>query len=96
MEFTLRPSLKQSESEYRLQHGGRSMNKEQQDVSRWKDGRDRMILGTMWVMIAYGLITFLGGFAIWGLDNVYCSNLRVWRREMGLPWGILLEGHGWW
>ncbi|EHK96863.1 putative Alkaline ceramidase 3 [Glarea lozoyensis 74030] len=20
----------------------------------------------------------------------------VWRRKIGLPWGILLEGHGWW
>lgn len=96
MEFTLRPSLKQSEDQYRLQHGGRSMNKEQQEISRWKDRRDRRILGTMWIMIACGLSTFLGGFAIWGLDNVYCSKLRMWRREVGLPWGILLEGHGWW
>ncbi|KAM5480509.1 alkaline ceramidase ydc1 [Microsporum audouinii] len=47
-------------------------------------------------MVAYGLSTFLGGFAIWNLDNEYCSNLRTWRRELGLPWGILLEGHGWW
>ncbi len=96
MEFTLRPSLKQSEDQYRLQHGGRSMNKEQQEISRWKDRRDRRILGTMWIMIACGLSTFSGGFAIWGLDNVYCSKLRMWRREVGLPWGILLEGHGWW
>ncbi len=72
------------------------MDKEQQEISRWKDRRDGRILGTMWVMIACGLSTFLGGFAIWGLDNVYCSTLRAWRREIGLPWGILLEGHGWW
>jgi dihydroceramidase len=96
MELTLRPSLRQSENEYRSQHGGRSMDKEQQEISRWKDRRDGRILGTMWVMIACGLSTFLGGFAIWGLDNVYCSTLREWRREIGLPWGILLEGHGWW
>lgn len=96
MELTLRPSLRQSENEYRLQHGGRNMDKEQQEISRWKDRRDRRILGTMWIMIACGLSTFLGGFAIWGLDNVYCSTLRAWRREIGLPWGILLEGHGWW
>ncbi len=88
--------MKQSENEYRLQHGGRNMDKEQQEIGRWKDRRDRRILGTMWVMIACGLSNFLGGFAIWGLDNVYCSKLREWRREIGLPWGILLEGHGWW
>ena len=39
---------------------------------------------------------FLGGFALWNLDNIYCSKLKAWRHELGLPWGILLEGHGWW
>jgi len=47
-------------------------------------------------MIACGLGVFLGGFGIWTLDNVYCSTIRRWRHEIGLPWGILLEGHGWW
>jgi dihydroceramidase len=61
-----------------------------------EDIRDQKILKTMWTLIAVGLTSFLGGFGIWNLDNAYCSNLRVWRREVGLPWGILLEGHGWW
>ena len=60
------------------------------------DERDRRILARMWTMVAYGLTVFLGGFAIWSLDNRYCSDLRRWRKELGLPWGILLEGHGWW
>ena len=72
------------------------MSLQEQEVSRAEDRRDRKILGMMWVMIGYGLSTFLGGFAIWGLDRVYCGKLRTWRREIGLPWGILLEGHGWW
>lgn len=96
MEVRLRPSLKQSENEFRIRHGGRSMDQEQRELSRWKDGRDKEILSMMWTMIAYGLSTFLGGFAIWKLDIVYCSQLRMWRREIGLPWGIVLEGHGWW
>ena len=96
MEFTLRPSLKRNEDKYRLRHGGKSMSAKEQDISRWKDRRDKRILGTMWVLIAHGLSTFLGGFAIWGLDRRYCQELRVWRREIGLPWGVLLEGHGWW
>lgn len=95
MELNLRPTLKQSESEHRLLHR-RTMTADEKLVSQGEDRRDRKILGMMWVMIGFGLTTFLGGFFIWNLDNVYCSKLRVWRREIGLPWGILLEGHGWW
>jgi len=58
--------------------------------------RDQAIVKKMWTMIGWGLTFFIGGFAIWTLDNEYCSTLRVWRREIGMPWGFLLEGHGWW
>ncbi|KAL9124320.1 MAG: hypothetical protein Q9217_006338 [Psora testacea] len=95
MESTLRPKLKDSEARYRLKHG-RSMGSEEKKTSRGEDRRDKEILQGMWVMIAVGLATFLGGFGIWALDRVYCSQLRSWRRELGLPWGIVLEGHGWW
>lgn len=95
MELNLRPRLKQSENEYKLLHR-RSMTVDEKLVSQGEDRRDRKILGMMWAMIGFGLTTFLGGFFIWHLDNVYCSKLRVWRREIGLPWGIILEGHGWW
>ena len=61
-----------------------------------QDMRDAKILKAMWVLIGIGLSTFLGGFGIWALDNKYCGTLRVWRREVGLPWGVVLEGHGWW
>jgi dihydroceramidase len=61
-----------------------------------QNARDAEIIRTMWIMIPTGLSIFLGGFGIWGLDRVYCSQFRAWRREIGLPWGILLEGHGWW
>jgi len=47
-------------------------------------------------MVGLGLTVFLGGFGIWGLDNHYCSTIRKWRHDIGLPWGLLLEGHGWW
>jgi len=60
------------------------------------DQRDRMIIKEMWLMVVIGLSIFLGGFGIWGLDRVYCSKIRRWRHAIGLPWGILLEGHGWW
>lgn len=58
--------------------------------------RNAKILRTMRVMIACGIASVALGFLIWNLDNVFCSSLRRWRREIGLPWGILLEGHGWW
>jgi dihydroceramidase len=61
-----------------------------------KERRDESILREMWLMVAFGLSIFLGGFGIWGLDRLYCSNVRRWRHEVGLPWGILSEGHGWW
>lgn len=60
------------------------------------DERDLHILSTMWSLVRWGLAIFLGGFAIWQLDNIHCSTIRVWRHQLGLPWGIILEGHGWW
>lgn len=95
MEFTLRPRLKDSENQYKLRHG-RSMGLDEKEMSRGEDSRDQQILKTMWIMIGVGLATFVGGFGIWALDIVYCSRLKGWRRELGLPWGIVLEGHGWW
>ena len=64
--------------------------------TRRESNRDQRILRDMWIMILYGLVMFLGGFTIWSMDTKYCSTLRSWRREIGLPWGIFLEGHGWW
>jgi dihydroceramidase len=61
-----------------------------------KDERDIKILRTMWQLVACGVGSVVGGYLIWTLDNEFCPTLRRWRREIGLPWGILLEGHGWW
>ncbi|KAI9801952.1 MAG: hypothetical protein M1825_003007 [Sarcosagium campestre] len=80
MEVNLRPSFRSSD---------RNSDKAVND-------RDLKILRSMWLMVACGLTLFIGGFGIWSLDSIYCPELRAWRRKMGLPWGILLEGHGWW
>lgn len=95
MEFSLRPSLTQHEEQHKLRYN-RSMTAEETTTSQSEDRRDAKILASMWVMIACGLGTFLTGFGIWQLDNEYCSTIRSWRREIGLPWGVILEGHGWW
>jgi dihydroceramidase len=95
MEVTLRTSWYHSHKEPSPERDtGVDLAAEQ--IQQEKVAHDLRILKTMWVMIAWGLSTFLGGFAIWNLDNLYCSRLVRWRRAVGLPWGILLEGHGWW
>lgn len=59
-----------------------------------RDERDRLILKRMWTLVATGLGVFLSGFAIWSLDNNYCGRIRAWRHIVGLPLGVLSEGHG--
>lgn len=97
METSLRPALRKSREEdrsYRKENKLPSLPNKQALVH--DNDRDMAILKEMWLFVAFGLATFLGGFALWGVDNVYCSTLRHWRREIGMPWGFLLEGHGWW
>jgi len=93
MEVNLRPSLRAKygtitpkEVPGRVTQAERAAN----------DRRDRKILRDMWWMVGTGLTIFLGGFGFWNLDNVYCSTLRQWRHEVGLPWGIISEFHGIW
>jgi dihydroceramidase len=92
MEVNIRPKFKSKEREAAdpRPHGGVTAVKERADE------KDRETLRVMWQMIVFGLSIFLGGFAIWHLDNEYCSKLIKWRREIGMPWGFVLEGHGWW
>jgi dihydroceramidase len=92
MEVGIRPRFRSQEREALNPRPDRGL----EAVRKREDLRDQEILRTMWKMIVSGLSIFLGGFAIWHLDNVYCSKLIQWRREIGLPWGIVLEGHGWW
>jgi len=96
MEINIRPSLNKKRAERRKMQKQQTVTPEEEAEQKRQDDRDAQILKTMWFMIACGLGIFLGGFGIWTLDNVYCSTIRRWRHEIGLPWGILLEGHGWW
>lgn len=43
-------------------------------------------------MYQTGLLTFLVGFAIWNVDNIYCSTLTEWKMTVGWPIAFLLEG----
>lgn len=96
MELNIRPYYRQRHAEHEKALGSPALTQAEKIEEKRKDERDSEILSTMWIMIAFGLSVFLGGFGIWTLDNVFCSQLRAWRHEVGLPWGIVLEGHGWW
>ena len=92
MEANLRPSRRSKQrnaANPRLRNGG-------QAAKAKEDQRDQEILIQMWTMIRWGLSIFLGGFLLWHLDRVYCSQARRWRHQVGMPWGFVLEGHGWW
>ena len=96
MEISLRPYYRKRHEEHQRAQSSPDLTRSEKAEELRKDERDRAILNTMWLMIAIGLSIFLGGFGIWTLDNVYCSKLRAWRHDIGLPWGIFFEGHGWW
>jgi dihydroceramidase len=99
MEVSIRPYYRERKEKRELEgrsKGPESVSSADKVEQERRDNRDREILRQMWWMIGTGLTAFLGGFAVWNLDNEYCSVLRSWRHQIGLPWGILLEGHGWW
>ncbi|KAI0462113.1 hypothetical protein LJB42_004200 [Komagataella kurtzmanii] len=47
-------------------------------------------------LLGLALGEFLTGFVLWNLDTVYCTYLRQIRRYWNLPFGVILELHGWW
>ncbi|RKP40095.1 ceramidase, partial [Dimargaris cristalligena] len=44
----------------------------------------------------FSTCTFLSGFAMWNLDNAFCSALQELRHTVGMPWAVVLQFHGWW
>ncbi|KAK0878825.1 alkaline ceramidase ydc1 [Friedmanniomyces endolithicus] len=96
MEVNIRPYFRRRRGGHGKMAENGGIGEKEQAEERRKDERDVVVIRQMWFMIGVGLSVFLGGFGIWTLDNKYCSTLRRWRHEIGLPWGILLEGHGWW
>ncbi|KAI5291850.1 hypothetical protein KEM54_005286 [Ascosphaera aggregata] len=88
MEHTLRPS--------RREHALSYTPPKSCERKQYEDERDLKILADMWKMVVVGLSSFLGGFLFWNIDNRLCEPLQGWRHTIGLPWGLLLEGHGYW
>lgn len=48
------------------------------------------------MLCAFGILSFITGWGIWNIDIHLCQFWRFTRREIGMPWGFFLEGHGWW
>lgn len=61
-----------------------------------RDERDLKLLNVIWKCAGCGVVCCLFAFQLWTLDNRHCTTLLQWRHHLGLPWGILLEGHAWW
>ncbi|OCK85955.1 alkaline ceramidase-like protein [Lepidopterella palustris CBS 459.81] len=95
MEVNIRPSFRAKWKAHAKPNVPGTVKVDQVDQDR-QDKRDKEILSQMWTLVACGISIFIGGFGIWTLDNEFCPTIRQWRRQIGLPWGILLEGHGWW
>ncbi|CDK24408.1 unnamed protein product [Kuraishia capsulata CBS 1993] len=59
--------------------------------------KDRAAQIFLYKMLGTAFSMFIFGFLIWNLDNVFCQYLiHVRRNYLGLPYGIFIEGHGWW
>lgn len=58
-----------------------------------KDVEARKVLNTL---IIWGLAYIVAGYFLWNMDIHFCSTWRSLRRFIGLPYGFVLEGHGWW
>lgn len=58
-----------------------------------KDSKARTQLSKTMI---FGVLIFILGYFLWNLDIHLCSHIRSKRREWGIPYGFVLEGHGWW
>lgn len=47
-------------------------------------------------LLTFASMTALTSYGIWNIDVNLCTTLTQWKRQMGMPWGVLLELHGWW
>lgn len=47
---------------------------------------------TISTLYAHGALTFILGFVIWNMDNVFCNTLSKWKAYMEWPAAFLLEG----
>ena len=49
-----------------------------------------------WSGLTKDIVLFVGGSIAFDIDRNHCAQLRAMREVVGLPWGVVLEMHGWW
>lgn len=47
-------------------------------------------------MVTGATVTALFAYFLWNIDVHCCGTLTRWKRQLGMPLGILLELHGYW
>lgn len=57
---------------------------------------DKLAMKQLNRTMIFGVSIFLLGFFLWNVDIHLCPQARATRREWGIPYGFILEGHGWW
>lgn len=58
-----------------------------------KSAASRKALGCM---ATFGISLGLLGYFLWNIDFHLCGYVTAVKRYVGMPWGFLLELHGWW
>lgn len=58
--------------------------------------KDKAVWKQFDYILVSGLTQFLLGYFLWNLDIHLCNYWRGIRRAIGLPYGLVIEGHGWW
>ncbi|KAJ1987534.1 alkaline ceramidase ydc1 [Dimargaris cristalligena] len=61
-----------------------------------QDGTGRTVRSVLRSLFIQSAVTFLLGFALWNVDNAFCTQLRFLRAQVGAPFDILFQLHGWW
>lgn len=90
-----------SHSAHAVQRGGSKQNATQANISPLPH-RYSLVLGSFRCLEVRRRQGFPGTtmvtdtLCLASIDNIYCSHLRRRRQQVGYPWAILLEGHGWW
>ncbi|KAK6200903.1 ceramidase [Scheffersomyces amazonensis] len=61
-----------------------------------KHVHDKVAKVQLYRTMTIGICIFLLGYFLWNLDIHFCTFVRGKRRDWGIPYGFVLEGHGWW
>jgi len=62
---------------------------------RWLSGNSREENRLRQRIFSIGIVSYLGAFLLWNIDNHFCLHLHDLREQIGWA-GFLLQLHGWW